>query len=728
MLKLYNYPFSKQLGSMDCGPACLKMVSQFYNLNIHISTLRDLCNTSRLGTNIGDIIYAAENIGFKASAFKTTVGYLTKTQPFPCIVHWRKNHYVVLYQIRGKSYIVGDPAYGIIKLPEEKFLKNWSENNEKGIVVLLEPDFKKKSINQQKVNNLNIIQQFQQLLKPHLKQIFQLFLIILISSILSLVIPKTIQYMTDKGVTKKDINVVWTMVMFQFILFLGITITNYLKGVIQSKLSTKLSVSIISNFLLKLLNLPISFFDSKNHSDIYQRIDDHSKIETFLSVRLVSFLFSLSILVSYLFQMFCFDKYIVLSFFLFTAFSFLWFFSFMKKLKELDYHRFALAIEERHYLNDLISGMVEVKLNNAQSGRIDRWQILQKKLFDFKLGSLKLSHFQQIGISTSNQLKSLLITFLCAYWVMNDKITFGVMLSIGYIIGQLTIPLQDIFSFFQDYQDARTSFERLHEIQLKTDENDLQKIPIKEEFLQGFRLSDVSFKYPGIQNPMVLKELNLFIPKGKITALVGTSGSGKTTLMKLLLAFYQPSMGNIFIDDINLKSVNTDDLRTQSGVVMQNGYIYNASIADNISMNEVQFDLNRIENSLQIACLDEFVSNLPSKHDTMLGAIGVELSGGQRQRLLIARAVYRNPQIIFFDEATNALDSNNERAIMKNLEFFFKGKTVVVVAHRLSTVKNADQIIVLEKGNIVEIGTHMELTKKKGNYFELVKNQLELGN
>lgn len=713
---------------MDCGASCLKMISEFYEINSSIAVLRELCNTSRLGTSIGDIAFAAEQIGLKALVFKTSIAYLQKHQPFPCIVHWRKNHYVVVYQLKNGKYTIADPGHGIMVLSEKEFTDGWTNNDEKGIALFLEPDLE--NIPLSNIHNgtpKSIFQQFKLLLIPHLKQVGFLLLIILLASLISMVIPKTIQYMTDHGVDKRNLSVIWKVLLFQFVLFGSLTFSNYIRSLIQAKLSTKLSIGIISEFLLKLLLLPISFFDSRNHADVYQRIDDHSRIESFLSTKLVSFIFSVSLLVAYVIQMFWFDQYIVLSFILFTTLSIFWFFLFTDKRKKLDYRRFGLAIEERHYLTDLISGMTEIKLNNAQAGRIENWQELQHKLYDFKLSNLKLSNLQQNGINTINQLKSIFITFLCAYWVINGTITFGVMLSIGYIVGQLSIPIQDIMNFFQDFQDARISFERLNEVQLKANENDEDKVGFPTLFNIGFEIVDLSFKYPGIHDPYVLRGIDLFIPQGKITAIVGASGSGKTTLMKLLLSFYQPQTGSILLDDINLQHLNTDQLRSQCGVVMQDGYIYNSSIEQNIAMTDKNIDPSRLQQALKIACLDEFVNSLPQKEHTLLGTVGVDLSGGQKQRLFIARAVYKNPQIIFFDEATNALDANNERKIMDHLDHFFIGKTVLVIAHRLSTVKNAAQIVVLEKGEIVEIGTHANLTINGGKYYELVKNQLELG-
>lgn len=689
--------------------------------------LREHCNTSRQGTSTADIVHAAGQTGMKAAVFKTTTNYLAGNNPLPCILHWRNNHYVVLFKIKDGKYTIADPAHGMVVLSEKEFTGQWTISKDKGIAIFMEPDGSNPATTTVESQKKSVVNQFRVYLRPHLKPVATLLLIMLIASLLSLLIPKTIEYMTDKGIGKKNVNIIWKMLLFQFILFAGLTLTTFVKNLIQSKLSTGLSINIISDFLVKLLKLPISFFDTKNHADIYQRISDHSRIETFLSAKLVSIFFSGSLLVVYILQLFWFDKYIVISFIAFTVLSVVWFFLFMNKRKQLDYRRFRLAIEERYYLTDLIGGMTEIKLNNAQQERVEKWKELQHKLYGFKLSSLKLAGFQQNGINTANQLKHLFITFLCSYWVVNGYITFGVMLSIGYIIGQLATPVQDIMLFFQDLQDAKISFERLNEVQSRANETDEGDKDFPSPFSKGFTINNLWFKYNGLHNDYVLRGINLLIPSGKVTAIVGVSGSGKTTLMKLLLAFYKGQQGDVLVDDISLEKVNIDSYRNQCGVVMQDAYIYNASIAHNIALSEKEIDTGKLYHALKMACLDEFVQSLPLTHNTILGNIGLNLSGGQKQRLFIARAVYKNPQIIFLDEATNSLDSNNERAIMNNLEQFFVGKTVLVIAHRLSTVKSAAQIIVLEKGEIAEAGTHESLTKKRGKYYQLIKNQLELG-
>ena len=714
---------------MDCGPACLKMVAAFYNINVQIGQLRELCHTSRLGTSIGDIIHAAEQTGLNGLVFKTTPSYLKSNHPFPCILHWRKNHYVVLYRIEKSRYLIGDPGHGIIALKESEFLEGWLNGHQKGVAIFFDPAAitgDTPEFRYQKPER-PIMVQMVALLKPHIKPIGLLSLFILISSLISLVVPKTIQYMTDKGLGAKNLNVIWQILIIQFVLFASLTLSNYLRNLIQTKLSTQLSVSIISGFLQKLLRLPVSFFDTKNHADLYQRIDDHSKIESFLSTRLVSFVFSSVLVICYIFQLLWLNRGTLAVFVLTTSLSFIWFYLFVQKRKNLDYRRFGLAIEERHYLHDLISGMIEIKLNTAQSDKVQKWSELQDKLYSFKLSSLKLNNLQQNGIGIINQIRTLLVTFFCSYWVITGSISFGVMLSISYIIGQLAIPLQEIMAFFSDYQDAKISFERLSEVQSKKDENTSEHLLFPHNFNSGLHIKNLFFKYPGSHNQYILQNINLFIPKGKMTAIVGASGSGKTTFLKLLLAFYEPQQGKILVDDQELSCIDTDDYRRKCGVVMQDGFIYNTSIAQNIAMQEKVIDIERVKMALKTACLGEFVETLPQTYHTLLGTVGVSLSGGQRQRLLIARAVYRDPEFIFLDEATNALDANNEKAIMNNLERFFIDRTVVVIAHRLSTVRKADQIIVMNKGEIQEIGTHFELTAQRGRYYELVKDQLELG-
>lgn len=728
MLKFNSFPFQKQLDTMDCAPACLKMVASYHGIKTTMPALRELCNTSRMGTSTADIVHAAEQTGMKAAVFRTTTKYLADNDPLPCILHWRNDHYVVLFKIKDGKYSIADPGHGIVVLPQKEFNTEWMGGKEKGIALFFEPGEAMANAAPVKESmQKNVFPQFKTYLRPHTKAVLVLGVLVLVASVLALLIPRTIQYMTDSGIGQKNVHIIWQMLLFQFVLFAGITITNYVKSLVQAKLSTRLSINIISDFLAKLLRLPVSFFDTKNHGDIYQRIADHSRIETFLSTKLVTFFFSAALLLVYVVQLFWFDKYIVLSFIIFTLVSVLWFFLFMKKRKELDYRRFSLAIEERYYLNDLINGMTEIKLNNAQHDRVDKWKELQHRLYGFRLSSLKLLGFQQNGISTVNQLKNLFITFLCSYWVVNGNITFGVMLSIGYIIGQLAIPVQEVMLFFQDLQDARISFERLNEIQSKNNETNESETPFPEPFTKGFSIENLWFKYQGLHNDYVLRNINMMVPQGKITAIVGASGSGKTTLMKLLLAFYEPQQGDILVDGNNLQQVNKDSFRNHCGVVMQDAYIYNASIAQNIALKDKDIDTEKVYHALRIACLDEFVLSLPLTHNTRLGNSGVNLSGGQKQRLFIARAVYKDPDIIFLDEATNSLDANNERAIMNNLEEFFVGKTVLVIAHRLSTVKNAAQIIVLEKGEIAETGTHETLARTRGKYYQLVKNQLELG-
>jgi len=407
----------------------------------------------------------------------------------------------------------------------------------------------------------------------------------------------------------------------------------------------------------------------------------------------------------------------------------LWVIIFMKKRKELDYKRFAQMADNQSNVIQLITGMQEIKLNNCEKQKRWEWERIQARLFKVSVKSLALNQYQQAGSMFINELKNIIISFMAAAAVIHGEMTLGMMMAVQYIIGQLNSPIAQLIGFMQSAQDAKISLERLSEIHEKEDEEKLEDpklnlLPAKKNIV----IEKLSFQYEGPHSEMVLNNIELKIPEKKITAIVGSSGSGKTTLIKLLLGFYAPIKGEITIGDTGLENFSQRMWRSTCGVVMQDGYIFSDTIAKNIAVSEEIVDKEKLLNAVKAANIQDFIETLPLSYNTKIGQDGHGLSQGQKQRILIARAVYKNPEFIFLDEATNALDANNERVIMDNLNEFFKGRTVVVVAHRLSTVKNADQIVVLEKGKIVESGNHQELTKKRGAYYELVKNQLELGN
>ncbi len=450
-----RYPFYKQLDTMDCGAVCLKMVLEFYGKKINLPVLKELCNTTRIGVHANDIVSAAKQTGLNAMLFQTTVNYLIEKEPFPCILHWQQNHFVVLYQIRNGKYRIADPEHGIIDLAEKDFLRSWADEEGRGIAIFLEPDAQFTEYKAyDEATNLSVTRQFKNLLSPYARKIGLLFMVILASTAFAFVVPMTIEYMIDKGIGTKDIGLIWKVLLFQFALFGGITLASYIQNLIQAKLSTKLGIQIISNFLYKLLNLPIAFFDTKNYSDIYQRVEDHSRIESFLSTKVVAFVFSVSLFTAYSIQLLLFDFQIMLWFIALTVFSFIWFFVFQKRRRELDYNRFNLSAEERDNLNDVIAGITEIKLNNAQGKRVKQWEKLQLKMYDLKIAGLHLTYLQSNGIETISQIKNIVITFLCAYWVVQDTITFGIMICIGYIVGQLNVHLQQIMYYFHSYKDS----------------------------------------------------------------------------------------------------------------------------------------------------------------------------------------------------------------------------------------------------------------------------------
>lgn len=732
-----RFQFFPQLEFMDCGAACLRMVAAHYGKDYSLKELRQICNITRIGITLSDLTEGARKIGFDSNAAKASLQQLL-TVPLPAIIVWRQEHYVVLYNVtKDKSgnlcFFIADPAYGKIQINQVEFEKAWISNAEKGVVVLFspsnsashyEPTLRSKEDGSERKAILDLAKKTITNHKYHFVQAFALFCLALVSN---WTLPVLFQKIIDQGVLLKDIGTVGILLAVQFTFFLGNVVSDYLSSKLLLKISFNLGINLLSNFLYKLIKLPISFFDARINTDLLQRIEDQDRIQNFITYRLIHFTFSI-------FNLLAFSIIILLynpsSFFIFisaSTCSVIWTFIFLEKRKVLDYSRFAIQTENSNNLYELIAGMPEIKINNAHYLRVNKWKHTQERLNQVVLRALHLNYLQIFGVNVFNKIKDIAITGLCAYFVINGEMTLGVMMSISYILGQLNGPIDQLVDFVRNAQDASLAFNRMHEINQKPEENLNYVNPLPDIVHRGISLSKLSFKYHGSYNSFVLNDIDLFIPKNKITALVGTSGSGKTTLMKLLLGFYHPQKGGIYLDGEDLASLNLDQWRSKCGVVMQDGFIFSGTVAENIALAEEKYDPDRLKSAIEIACLD-FVYQLPMGVHTNIGKIGVELSGGQKQRILIARAVYKNPDFIFFDEATSALDANNESKIMNSLNAFLKGKTVVIIAHRLSTVKNADQIIVLETGKIVERGTHEELIEDKNYYFRLVKNQLELGN
>ncbi len=731
MLKFPNY---RQSDSKDCGPTCLKIIAKHCGKTIPVQELRTLSETTREGSNLLNISDAAEKIGFRSLGVKLDLEKLQEA-PLPCVLHWNSEHFVVLYKIKKGIFSISDPAIGLIEYSQQEFLKFWIGNNatattEEGIALLLEttPNFHKSNfVNEESKSKFGFGLLFQYVF-PYKSFLIQLSIGLLAGSLLQLLFPFLTQSIVDVGIKNQNIHFVYLVLFAQLFLFVGKTALEFIRSWILLHLSSRISISLISDFFIKLMNLPISFFDVRLTGDIMQRINDHQRIERILTTSSLDVLFSLVNMLIMGGVLAYYNLKIFFVFFVGSFFYFLWIILFLNKRKLLDYKRFAEVSQEQSNVIELINGMQEIKLHNAEKQKRWKWEHIQARLYKVSMKSLVLEQTQNIGSNFINELKNIIIIFLSAKLVIDGQITLGMMLAITTIVGSLNGPVFQLIGFIRELQDAKISLARLSEINEKEDEvqNDgelLHEIPKNSVIV----LKDVSFRYIGSDIP-VLENLNLTIPANKITAIVGTSGSGKTTLMKLLLKFYEPNNGEINIDNINLKNISPKTWRNHVGTVMQEGYIFNDTIANNIAVGVDSIDKKRLDYAADVANIKTFIQDYPLRYNTKIGMEGVGMSTGQKQRLLIARAVYKNPEMLFFDEATSALDANNEKEIMQKLDVFFKDKTVVVIAHRLSTVINADQIVVLEKGKIVEIGTHQELVAKKGNYYELVRNQLQLGN
>jgi len=719
------------MDAMDCGPTSLAMIAKYYGKTYTVQTLRERSYITREGVSMLGTSDAAESIGMRTMGVRISFDKLAEEATLPCIAHWKQNHFIVVYKIKNNMVYVSDPAHGLVKYTRDEFLSGWAstkkEGVDQGLCLLMEPtpDFYKADDESLNKSSFRFLFSY---LRPYKKFIAQLFLGMFLGSMLQLIFPFLTQSIVDFGINNRDISFITLILVAQLTLFISRTSVEFIRSWILLHISTRINISLISDFLIKLMKLPIGYFDTKMIGDIMQRIGDHRRIESFLTTSTLNILFSMLNLVIFGIVLSIYDMRIFTIFIVGSVLYFLWIYLFMKKRRELDFKRFAQLSDNQSNLFQLITGMQEIKLNNCEKQKRWEWERIQARLFKVNIKSLSLSQYQQVGSVFINQTKNIFISFFAAKGVIEGDMTLGMMLAVQYIIGQLNAPIEQLIGFLHASQDAKISLERLGEIHLKKDEEDPDehKLSILPE-KKGLTVADLSFQYEGPHSEFVLKNVNLQIQESKVTAIVGTSGSGKTTLVKLLLGFYPPTKGEIRIGENLLSNFSSRMWRQKSGVVMQDGFIFSDTIAKNIAVSDEIVDKKRMVQAAKLANIQEFVESLPLGYNTKIGQEGHGLSQGQKQRILIARAAYINPEYLFFDEATNALDANNERIIMDNLEEFFKGRTVIVVAHRLSTVKNADQIVVLEKGELVEKGTHKELTDLKGAYYNLVKNQLELG-
>lgn len=719
---------------MDCGPTCLRIIASYYSKNYSLEYLKGISNISQIGTSLRGLIKSAEIIGFDTQCVQITLDQLMSEVTLPCVLHWDNNHYCVLYKIKVSKkrtvFFVSDPRSGKIKYNEEEFERGWLKHTKEqtqatGIALLLEPteDFYANQSIHRKRSFLSVFSY----VKPYKRALFQLCLGLIIGSFLQLSIPLLTQLTVDYGINAKNLQFIYIILIAQLVITISSSCIDLIRGWILMHLGTKINISLIYDFLTKLMKLPISFFDSRRTGDIIQRILDHSRIETFLTNSTLNILFSLFNLIIFGIIIFLYNWKIFLIYSVCSIIYIVWVQLFMKRRADIDNKYFTQQSENQSNLIELVSAMQDIKLNSCEDQKKQKWAIIQSRIYDIRIKSLGLSQMQDSGGTLVNQIKNMVITAFVASLVVKGELTLGMMISIQYILGQLNGPIDRAIGFFRQIQDARLSYERLQEVQeIENEVPDDKSLITDIDNSSDIEVNQLDFSYDKYSPNLTLNNINFVIPNGKQTAIVGMSGSGKTTLIKLLLGFYTPLKGCIRIGDNTLSDINLNEWRKKCGVVMQDGYIYNDTVAGNIAPFENNYDFERLEYSAKVANIKDFIDSLPQKLDTRIGREGHGLSQGQKQRILIARAVYKNPEYIFLDEATNALDANNERDILENLNSFFKGRTSVIVAHRLSTVKDADQIIVIDKGKIIEIGNHFELIALKGAYYRLVKNQLNI--
>lgn len=731
MVSSKKFPFYRQLDYRDCGPTCLRMVAKYHGQNFSRESLREKTGVTKQGVTMAGIADAAEDIEMRTLGMRVNLESLVNEVPTPFIIPWRQKHFVVVYKTSKSKVFVADPAQGLLEYSHKSFLDAWTTSSDSiGFVLILEPNANFQNQKSTVIPKVGFSFLYSYL-KPFKKLGYQLLIGLVIGTIIQFLTPFLMQSIVDTGVNNQNIPFIYLILIAQLALFVSQTLVQVFREWLLIHITNRLHIKLISDFLYKMLRLPLNYFETRNTGEHLQRIQDHNRIQNFISSSSFSMIYSIVIFVVFS-GVLAFYDLIIFGFFLFGAILYVsWTLFFLKKRADLDFKRFDESSQSQTSLIQIINGVKEIKINNSQRKNRWKWEQIQISIFKTSVSSLALEQYQSIGSGFINQLKNILITFLSATAVVKGDITLGIMLSIQYIVGQLNAPLANFISFVQTWQDAKISLERLMQVHSKENEDEAKDNKLKQlPKCKDIVIDNLYFRYGGKSTPFVLNDISCVIPAGQTTAIVGSSGSGKTTLIKLLLKFHEPSNGSISINNDSLKAINNDYWRSHCGAVLQDTFIFNETIAGNIAESEQNelLDRERLKQAAHISNIAEFIDKLPNKYNTELGTSGVRLSGGQEQRIMIARAVYKDPFFVFFDEATSALDANNEKVIMENLSSFIKNRTCVIVAHRLSTVKNADNIIVLENGMIVEEGNHKDLSAKKGKYFELVKNQLELGN
>ena len=697
------------------------MMCSFYGKNISQQRVRNLAPVSRDGVSLLALSEAAIELGFDAKNYKLDFEDLLSEINVPFVAHLVTNHFVIVHKIEKGNVFIADPEKGLIKITKKEFKKLWcNEGTNCGIILNLEPTdkFHDKEYN----DDQKYFKMIYSKIIIYKKLLFFLFLGMLLGSVFQLILPVLTQTLVDKGINPKNLDIVKLVILGQLVLIFSRNTVELVRSRLIMHIGNKLNLRLIYEFLVKLVSLPISFFEKKIISDILQRIGDNYRIENFVTYYFLSIIFVVinfllfgTILIFYNFNIF-------LIFIIASILYFLWILSFLKKRKALDTEKFIVRSENQNMVIQLIRGIQDIKLNNAGEIKINEWAKTQTSLYNLNIKSLTINQYQQAGAIIINELKNLLITYLAAAYVISGEITLGMMFAIQYLIGQLSLPIEQFVSFLHSAQDAKISLERLSEINsIESEKSGEKKLSFGNK---GITVSNLSFQYGNKYTDYVLKNINAKIPLGSKTAIVGESGSGKTTFIKMLLGIYKPVEGNIFIGNDNIDDLEINYWRSACGVVMQDGYIFQDTIENNITLGDDKIDYKKLNEAVRLSNINELVDSLPLKLKTKIGNEGNGLSEGQKQRLLIARAFYKQPEILFLDEATNSLDSRNEISIMNFIETVFRGKTLIIAAHRLSTIKNADLILVLNKGLLVEQGTHLDLVNSKGYYYKLFNNQL----
>ena len=729
-------PLCLQKDSMQCGIACLQMVCKYFGREYSMNTLSKLCFATTEGVSMLGINEAANILGLHTTCVRAATSILSEAH-LPCILHWNQNHFVVLYKVKnGKKFYIADPGKGLVTYSLEEFKKHWistrSNEEDKGIAMFLETTpafFTYKMEGEENIKEKRSFRFLFGYVKKYRKYFGQIILGLIVGSLLQLVLPFLTQSIVDVGIKNQDIGFVWLILLGQLMLTISRTAIDFIRRWLLLHISLRINISLVSDFFIKLLKLPMSFFDTKLMGDLMQRMNDHSRVNNFLTQQTLNITFAMLTFVVFSVVLFFYNKLVFAIFLLGSVLYGGWMTLFLKRRKVLDYELFEQQAINNNKTYEFITSMQEIKLQDCEQRRRWEWEDTQADLFGVQMKSLKLQQTQEAGSIFINEVKNIIITVVAATAVIHGQMTLGMMLAVQYIIGQLNSPVEQLMNFFYSLQDVKISLERINEIHQMDDENGKEGLKTSiENKNEGIDIKNVMFKYDPHALRKTIDDVNIHIPQGKVTAIVGASGSGKTTLIRLILGYYPVLDGKIAIGNTDINTLNKRWWRRQCGVVMQDGVLFSESIARNIAVDDGDIDKERLLKAAEIACIKDYVMALPLKFNTKIGRDGIGLSQGQKQRILIARAVYKNPDYIFLDEATNSLDANNERSIVENLDKFYKGKTVVIVAHRLSTVKNADLIVVIDHGKVVEAGNHDSLTAKRGAYYNLVKNQLELGN